>query len=399
MLTYPTLAGLVSPVSPEDFLADYWETRPLVLHRGRPDAFRSLLSVQAIDDFLASRNLRHPDVSLVNNVRKLEAEAYTFPSGLLDVAAVHREFAAGSTLVLSALEGELPSLFGLTRALEAELSTRFQANIYCTPANAQGFHPHYDSHDVLVLQVEGRKRWMLYDTPLTLPYRRQEFHPDAFQAGPLSAEFTLEPGDVLYIPRGLMHDARSLDETSLHITLGALFVSVTELLAEALSQLGLRDPAFRHALPVGFARPGFDRAESVRALGGLLQRLAAEADLDGVFDHFADDLIATRHPRLPGQMAQLAALEALTLDTILAPRPSLLYRVSAAGDRCVLHLYGSEVRLPAHAAAALSWALSQPEPFRVGALAGDLDDEGKCVLARRLVREGALYAPAVAGGG
>jgi len=397
MLTYPTLAGLLHPVSPEDFLADYWESRPLVLHRNRPDAFQRLLSVQAIDDFLASRNLHHPDVSMVNYSRKLDTEAYTFPSGLLDVAAVHREFAAGSTLVLSALETELPALFGLTRALEAELSTRFQANIYCTPANAQGFHPHYDSHDVIVLQVQGRKRWMLYDSPLELPYRRQEFHPDAVETGPLSAEFTLEPGDVLYIPRGLMHDARSLDGTSLHITLGVLFTSVTELLAEALSQLGLRERAFRHGLPVGFARAGFDRTDTVASLRALLQRLATEADLDGVLGHFAEDFIATRHPHLPGQMAQLAALEALSLDSLVAPRPSLIYRVVAAENQTVLHLYGSTVRLPAHAAEALSWSLAQTASYRVGDTAGELDDEGKLVLARRLVREGALYAVAVPG--
>jgi ribosomal protein L16 Arg81 hydroxylase len=398
MPTYPTLASLLDPVSADDFLADYWESRPLVLSRGRPDAFRHLLSVDAIGAFLASRNLRHPDVSLVNHQRKLESSAYTFASGLIDEAALHREFAAGSTLVLSALEGELPALFALTRALESELSVRFQANIYCTPSNAQGFHPHYDSHDVIVLQVQGRKRWMLYDTPITLPYRRQEFHPDDFTVGPLSAEFTLEAGDVLYIPRGLMHDARSLDETSLHITLGALHTSVTEVLAEALSQLGLREVDFRRGTPVGYARPGFDRTATVASLRALLRRVADEANLDAALEHFAHDLVSTRHPRLPGQMAQLAALDALSVDTRLVPRPGLLYQLAETGDTVALALYGQVIRLPVHAAEPLGWALAQSEPFRVGDLPGALDDDGKLVLARRLVREGALYAPAVSQG-
>ena len=36
--------------------------------------------------------------------------------------------------------------------------------MYITPADAQGFAPHYDDVDVFILQVEGRKLWRLYDS-------------------------------------------------------------------------------------------------------------------------------------------------------------------------------------------------------------------------------------------
>ena len=38
-----------------------------------------------------------------------------------------------------------------------------------------GFKAHFDTHDVFVLQIEGCKRWTLYDTPIELPLRGQEY--------------------------------------------------------------------------------------------------------------------------------------------------------------------------------------------------------------------------------
>ena len=33
---------------------------------------------------------------------------------------------------------------------------------YLTPANSQGFAPHYDDIEAFVLQLEGRKHWRVY---------------------------------------------------------------------------------------------------------------------------------------------------------------------------------------------------------------------------------------------
>lgn len=393
-----TLARLLAPFDRARFLAEHWEQKPLIVRRDDPSYWRDLVTVDDVNRVITTRNMHHPAVGMTNASRKVNAEEYTYASGLVDTARLYRHFAEGSTVTLNGFETEHPALALLCRSMERELSIRFQTNLYFTPAQAQGFRTHYDSHDVFVIQVHGSKHWTLYNTPVELPYRRQEFHPDDFTVGPLSAEFTLEAGDVLYIPRGLMHDARSLDETSLHITLGALHTSVTEVLAEALSQLGLREVDFRRGTPVGYARPGFDRTATVASLRALLRRVADEANLDAALEHFAHDLVSTRHPRLPGQMAQLAALDALSVDTRLVPRPGLLYQLAETGDTVALALYGQVIRLPVHAAGPLGWALAQSEPFRVGDLPGALDDDGKLVLARRLVREGALYAPAVSQG-
>ncbi|MBL8605432.1 MAG: hypothetical protein JNK72_26105 [Myxococcales bacterium] len=392
MVTAHSLATILDPLGTETFFKEYWEKKPLVLHRGRPSAFADLLSVHELGHLLADRDMHNPAVSLVDHTRKLHAEDYTHPSGLIDTVKLHRYFADGATLIMQSLETETPRLHRLVRALEAETSTRFQANIYCTPGGAQGFNTHYDSHDVIVLQVEGRKSWRLYDTPIALPYRRQEFHPKDFTAGEVSAEFVLEAGDVLYIPRGLMHDARSLEDTSLHITLGLMHTSWTDLVAEALSQLGLRDVDFRRALPIGFARADFDRAEARAYFKHLATKLAALGDADAALDFFAEDFVGTRHARLAGQFEQLARVASLDLGATLTRRPEVVHRAYLDGEHAVLEVYGQVVRLPAVAWASLLWMLAQPGPFALAAVEGSLDDAGKLVLARKLIKEGVFTA-------
>jgi hypothetical protein len=144
----------------------------------------------------------------------------------------------------------------------------------------------------------------------------------------------------------------------------------------------------RHGMPPGFAREGFDRAEARERFRALLRRFAEEATFDDVLDHFAEELIGTRHPILPGQIEQVRQLDGLTLDREVITRPSLLFRLKDTADGVSLMLYGSEITFPAAARDALRACL-RGDALRIGDLPG-LDDAGRLVLVRRLVREGVL---------
>ena len=72
------------------------------------------------------------------------------------------EFAAGATIVLQGLHRMWPPLVDFTRQLVEELGHPAQVNAYVTPPSSQGFSPHYDTHDVFVLQVSGEKRWVIH---------------------------------------------------------------------------------------------------------------------------------------------------------------------------------------------------------------------------------------------
>eukprot|EP00658_Telonema_sp_P-2_P039251 TRINITY_DN2807_c0_g1_i2.p1 TRINITY_DN2807_c0_g1~~TRINITY_DN2807_c0_g1_i2.p1 ORF type:complete len:374 (+),score=100.53 TRINITY_DN2807_c0_g1_i2:107-1228(+) len=101
------------------------------------------------------------------------------------------------------------------------------ANMYLTPPRSQAVGTHTDDQDVIILQIAGTKLWTLYESPVTLPYT----HEMVGKTGPHRAvtdqmrekvveEVELQAGDLLYLPRGMMHEARTGDgNLSLHLTL------------------------------------------------------------------------------------------------------------------------------------------------------------------------------------
>jgi ribosomal protein L16 Arg81 hydroxylase len=384
------LARLVEPISPRAFFDEYWERKPLLVAREQRDYFGSLLTLADIDRVISTYGLSHPDIQITNKARDVRLEEYTYPTGLIDVARLYQQFADGGTIILPQLHNRLPALASLCRSMEREMSIRFQTNIYFTPRNAQGFKAHFDSHDVFVLQIHGTKRWALYDTPVQLPFRGQAFDPEVNKPGNVTMEFALNPGDMVYVPRGVMHDANTGDGESLHITLGVLNTSWTDLLLESLAMVGLKDPDFRRSLPVGFANAEFDRGEARATFKKLLTRVAELADFDAAMDHFADDLVNTRHTLLPGQLEQIRRLPQLSLETRLGVRPSLLYKFEDRGESIALVCYGSAFTFPKFTEEALRFALAH-EDFAVRELPGAIDENGKMVLAKRLVREGVLW--------
>jgi ribosomal protein L16 Arg81 hydroxylase len=385
----PSLKWLINPVSKDAFFESYWERQPLVVKRNQPDYFSLLLSLDEVDRVLTTLDRRYPDVILKNANREITTGEYVIGADRLDIAKVYQLFAEGATITLAFLDNVLPSLALFCRSLEGEFTFPFQANVYLTPPGAQGAKPHYDTHDVFVLQVAGSKTWTTYGTPVELPLPGQDFDASVHERGAPTCEFELEPGDVAYIPRGVVHDARSFDGVSLHITAGVLRYTWAELLLELVANASLQDPALRKALPPGFARQEFDKTQIRETLGGLLKQAWTKSNCDEALDHFVDEFVSACPPLLRGQMAQLAAADRLTADSVVSARTGTIAHLKANGEAASVDCYGRRITFPAHTREAVRFALTHSR-FAVRELAGDLDDPGKLAVIRRLVREGLM---------
>lgn len=382
------LRRIIHPVTPETFFAEHWEKKPLHVRRNDPSYYDGLLTLDDVDRVITTLGLHHPRIELTNAKKQIRVDDYTFASGMIDATRLYQHFADGATVILPQLDWTVSSLAHLCRAMEREINVRFQTNVYLTPGgDEQGFKTHYDSHDVFVIQVSGSKHWRVYDTPIELPFRGQSFDPESTKPKDVTLEFDMMPGDVFYLPRGVMHDAQTREGGSLHITLGVLFTSWTDLLVEALAQVGLRDAAFRRGLPPGFARDGFDRESARATFRELIERFAKQADFDQAIDHFVADIVDTRHPLLDGQMAQVMKLGSLTADSVVGARPHLFAHVTTSDEHVFISCHGRDIRLPRHAEASVRYALETPR-FRVADMGGELDEAGNLVLVRKLILEG-----------
>jgi cupin superfamily protein len=381
---------LIEPVAPNDFFKDYYERKPLLIEGRDPGRFSSLLSIAAIDRYLATSSPCHPDVFLVDAARELKVSDYTLPeSGRIDLPRAYQLFNSGATISLSQMHERLPSLAALCRAVEHTFSSHFQTNIYLSPRNAQGFKTHYDSHDVLVLQVAGSKHWTLYDTLIELPLRGQGFDPEKHIPGAPTRELTIRAGDVFYCPRGLFHSARATDEVSLHITLGLIGKTWADVMVEAVSEACLASPAFRAHLPVGFAAPGFDRRKAEATFKSLVATFARDARLGPILDRLTESFVTSRQPSLEGCLEELDSPAPITLDSRVVARPHLVHLLREEGENVVVLFGSTQITLPSFTREALAFALSGAA-FPVSGLPGPLDDAGKIVLVQRLIREGML---------
>lgn len=114
------------------------------------------------------------------------------------------------------------SLHRFNATLQEYFHCMVGANIYLTPPNSQGFAPHYDDIEAFVLQIEGQKEWLLYPPRSADEVLPRTSSPD-FRENELGEPLfrhILKPGDMLYFPRGWIHQARTVEnQHSLHITL------------------------------------------------------------------------------------------------------------------------------------------------------------------------------------
>ncbi|CAN7320452.1 hypothetical protein LJR219_001700 [Phenylobacterium sp. LjRoot219] len=147
----------------------------------------------------------------------------------LDAAALMERLREGATLIVDAVNELSPPLQALCAGLSAEFVSSCQANMYACWGTTQGFDVHWDDHDVFVVQLAGRKQWALYGATEASPTRRGPQPPASPPQDPRELA-VLEPGDVLYLPRGYWHAAVGLGGPTMHLTIGLTRKSASDFL-------------------------------------------------------------------------------------------------------------------------------------------------------------------------
>jgi hypothetical protein len=324
-------------------------------------------------------------------------------ASIADQAADDKVLAAmadGATLVLQGLHRNWPPLVAFGSRLAAELGHPIQVNAYITPPQNQGFAPHYDVHDVFVLQVAGRKRWTIHEPVVVAPLDNQPWENHRAEVAARAAEAplidtVLEPGDALYLPRGTIHSAVAQGETSIHLTVGVHPISRYQLVRHLLD-LAQDDPVLRTSLPMGvdLGDPAVLAGELDATIAALHDRLDAVQAAE-VARRVATNLMQRTRPEPIGPLAQLSAADELTATTPLRLRGGFRAQLETGGEKVALVLVDRTISLPAGTSEAMKTVLSgrtfTPDEL-TGLSAGD-----QVAVARQLVREG-VVVPALQSG-
>lgn len=168
------------------------------------------------------------------------------------------------------------------------------ANAYVTPPASKAVPPHADDRDVLVIQVVGQKHWKVYENvPIPFPYPPEQVGkeglpiPPSVLAGPCLFDGVLNEGDVLYMPRGFVHEANTQDsDLSFHVTvaLATHDWTLAGMMQNAATSILTRVVDYRMALPVQLGRGESeeDRTKLQSSIDEAIERLRREITAEAV---------------------------------------------------------------------------------------------------------------------
>ncbi|KOC60423.1 Lysine-specific demethylase NO66 [Habropoda laboriosa] len=287
-------------------LRQNWERAPVQIKRNFPRYYKILMSTPMLDKILRESYIlftKNIDItSYENGVRQT-----LNPSGRAIPSVVWDYYMNGCSVRMLNPQTYIPKLHLLNATLQEFFGCFVGANSYLTPPNSQGFAPHYDDIEAFILQIEGKKRWRLYK-----PRNENEYLPryssenfTQSEIGEPILDTVLNAGDLLYFPRGTIHQGETIDDThSLHITLSVYQKNswcdfLEKLLPDALKTATETNSEFRKGLPIDYLRDnGYTysgiqnstKTEFKEKVKDLFSKLIEYIDIDK-----AADLMAKNH--------------------------------------------------------------------------------------------------------
>jgi hypothetical protein len=384
-----TLEGFLSPLSLDEFL-----DRTLVGGFGRigtgaiaartellgPHPTELLLRAQHLAATLTyhSANPAGPPPSL-----KAVADEADFRSR---IAQLHARNYSVRFPTLRPLSAPLESI---ARALEILLHQPVSASAFWS---LSGLHApvHCDDHDLLVVQLRGTKRWYISRKPSELGNTWAQMPSGPPELGSHET-VDMQPGDLLYLPRGTFHSVDSSAE-SLHVAIGFTPLTAREAILATLDHLSDLDQTLRTTIGgrLAFQLKGKGFEELRPPVLDGLARLVAAVRTPGF-------LAAALQRRSARTVATLAALPtprlspAIDLDSVLAHTDTAFCHLTFNSEHIDLSYPGGHVYVHRGAMDGVLYIANTPR-FTPRDIPGGLADDVRLALVRKLVEVGYLKA-------
>lgn len=177
-------------------------------------------------------------------------------------------------------------------------------NVYVTPPRSRAVGAHADDRDVFIVQIDGSKRWLVWDSPpIPFPYSDEQVGKQlpVPELGVPAIDVMLDAGDVLYVPRGWVHRAETARNSSSHATFALAthdwtWASVAAAVLRSSLDADLR---WRRALPLSEpldARPLAEAAAAALDSAALEREFRRRIELQWRRDDSIIQRIATDVP-------------------------------------------------------------------------------------------------------
>lgn len=246
-------------ISDEDFVWNFYDKSLCFFPKGyRPE---SKISWGEIDQLLETWDSQDGSVSVYKGGRLPDSE---FMQRYQDISEIRNRvlpgkirelLQQGATLVLNRLDRRSTYFSDICQALSEFINEKVVANGYLASGGDGSFGKHWDTHDVFIIQLHGRKHWRVYKPTYELPLskERSTHHKAECPTEPI-IDRILEEGDVLYLPRGWWHEAVPIaGQETFHIAAGVHTTKVVDYFQWLCMQVLPHHKNFRKGLKVGFS--------------------------------------------------------------------------------------------------------------------------------------------------
>jgi ribosomal protein L16 Arg81 hydroxylase len=397
-----TFADVTAPLAPAEFVSRYW-TREAVLFRTAERDFRRFCGWDAVNAVLNAGDFTFPGIKVSRRDSPVPPELFTTSIGgrqIVDSRAVVSLFRDGASFGITGADSHWPPLRQIVDCFHEAFLESVHTNVYCSPANTQGFQCHYDLHEVFVLQVEGTKHWRVFQPLTESPIEgwTRELAEEVLQTEPY-IDVVLQQGDVLYVPRGHWHYAAAEDSLSLHVTVGITCRKGLDFLDWLSSELS-NDQVWRRNAPLLGAATIGQRPSVAERTGTwateLRESVVQKLSDPTLFDRFLRDTIRAIQPLHTIDLLAQGLPESVSLDHVVFERPAgRPYVVEQQGPTdVVVSVAGSDIQLEGINAAVVSrifesrsFTLADVRTWDPAVNAEEVSD-----LLTELVRSGLLIA-------
>lgn len=390
-----TFASIINPVTTNDFFESYWCTAPIhcpAIRKGRLD---DVLTLSDIDRYMQQTHLPAHYFRVAQSDKTYQRDEWSYVQTRRNFDAIHlvdkdrltQLYNQGATIIIGSAEEQITQLHDFCFKLSQDLGHRIQANVYITPPNAQGLGFHYDTHDVLVLQISGSKHWRLATRAVVNPVQEQPLKPLSQHDIKTKHEYSLQPHDSLYIPRGYVHSATSNDKASVHITLGLHSLRKFDLFKLVADQAMEHDELRSSILYAANANNDMNHLK--KSLANFLDSV----DMNQLLSNYRSSTLS-KHAKLAETLQKdrwfsLLTLEDIDLETQVYMPIGISFTTQKNISDTRFTVNNESISVVNYLVPALKSLLTET-PRAVGSVTGLISDEGKLHLVKQALQIGLL---------
>jgi Cupin superfamily protein len=288
MMTFDARAAaraLTGGMSIHTFNADVREKRAARFEGAlKPEMLGEVFDFVRLESLLSSEGIPLAYIDVFDEGQLTRLVDMQYKSGKTGLAVVAARFSGGSTIRVRDIDRFDVRLGSLAKEIQRLFAARSQINLYLTPPGKSGFAPHFDITDVFILQCLGAKQWRLfeeYSNRIDLPLMDTNWDPERFKPLSVPDPITLSAGDVLYMPRGVMHQAFCIERESMHLTISLMPLTISDLISRELQRVGADHIQFRQRVPWSVEEDAGNANEQiVQLVKSCLSELSESLDVE-----------------------------------------------------------------------------------------------------------------------